>query len=148
MSVFSHPLEVQSPRDRSTLADKGQGVLAQAFGTITVNGDNAVSSTIYLPKNSRIHGFIVCNDVVSDAGTSATLTVGTSAGGTQYLTAVNVKAAAGLIPLTATHVTGTQSANWKTVGTNTTMVATVTVAGTTPTTGTHNVTVLYSVATV
>lgn len=148
MSVFSHPLEVQSSRDRSTLADKGQVVMAQAFGTIIVSGAAAVSVTLFLPRNARIHGFTICNDVVWNAGTSSTLTVGTAAAGTQYLTAVNVQSAAGLIPLTATHVTGTQSANWLSVGNNTTIVATITPAGTTPTTGTTNVTVLYSVASV
>ena len=146
MAVFSHPLEAQSSRDKSTLADKGQVVMTQSFATHTVNAGTAVSKTIYLPKNSKILGFVVANDVVWNAGTSATLTIGTAAAGVQYLTAVDTKTAAGLIPLTATHVTGTQSANWKSIGNNTTMVATITPAGTNPSTGTTNVTVLYSVA--
>jgi hypothetical protein len=143
MSTHSLPVVFQTPRDNTSVADQGYPVLAQT-GTITQNGTSAVDLKFYLPKYSQIIGFWINIDTAFDSGTSATLSIGTASAGTQYLTSANVKAAAGLLPLTATHVTGTQSAAWADISTNTTMVATVTPVGST-TAGVVRVTVLYKV---
>src|SRR5690242_1377051 len=124
MSTQSHPLVLQSPRDKSSVADQSI-VHSSVTGTITQNSTADVSLTLRVPKLAQITDIIINNDVVWDSAVSATLSGGLTALGTEYLTSVNVKTAAGRIPLTITHVAGTQSLNWASVGSNTTMVFTV-----------------------
>ncbi len=117
--------------------------LCQQMASFTQNSTTAVSVTLYIPAGSRICGFLVLNQVAWNSGSSATLTAGITAAGVEYLTAVDVKTAAGLVPLTATHVTATQSANWDSTGTSTKMVLTITPSGATSS-GQTDVIVLYS----
>ncbi len=92
------------------------------------NSTTAVSKTFKLPKNSEILSFLVDVTTAYDSVTSAVLTIGTAAAGTQYVTSVDVKAAAGRIAVT---FTGAQLLAMENITTNTTLVATVTVVGAT-----------------
>lgn len=57
------------------------------------NSTNAVSSTIYIPVGSRISSFDIDVLTAFNSATSATLTIGTTAGATTYVGAVDVKTA-------------------------------------------------------
>ena len=60
---------------------------------LTQNSTNAVSSTIYIPAGSRISSFDIDVLTAFDSATSATLTIGTSAGDTTYVGSVDAKTA-------------------------------------------------------
>lgn len=57
------------------------------------NSTNAVSTTLYIPFGSRISSFDIDVLTAFDSATSATLTIGTSAGATTYVGSVNAKTA-------------------------------------------------------
>ena len=69
---------------------------------LTQNSTTAVSSTLYIPAGSIIESVVVDVLTAFDSATSATLSVGLTAGGTQYVSGVNVKAATGRIAITYT----------------------------------------------
>ena len=60
---------------------------------ITKNSTNAVSSTMYIPVGAQIIDFNVDVLTAFDSATSATLTIGTAAAGTQYVSGINAKTA-------------------------------------------------------
>ena len=72
--------------------NQGYAVLMQTT-SITKNSTNAVSSTLYIPTNSQIIDFNIDVLTAFDSATSATLTIGTAAAGTQYVSGVNAKTA-------------------------------------------------------
>jgi len=72
--------------------NQGYAVLMQTT-SITKNGTNAVSSTLYVPAGAQIIDFNVDVLTAFDSATSATLTIGTAAAGTQYVSGVNAKTA-------------------------------------------------------
>jgi len=72
--------------------NQGYVVLTQST-SITQNSTSAVSSTLYIPAGSRIISFNVDVLTAFNSATSATLTIGTSAGGTEYVSSVNAKTA-------------------------------------------------------
>lgn len=124
--------------------NQGFAVLSQST-SITQNSTNAVSSTLYIPAGARIVDFNVDVLTAFDSATSATLTIGTAAAGTQYVSGVDAKTAgraaithtaAQLAAMNDVTVTGTASP------TVPTMVVTVTPVGAT-TAGYVVVTVLY-----
>lgn len=118
-------------------SDQGYCVMSQT-ATIVQNGATAVSATFYLPPNSQIVMPLIDVTTAYDSVTSATLSIGTAAAGTQYVSGVSVKTAGRAAPtLTAAQLTAMSN-----IGANIAVVATVTVVGTT-TTGTVNVTLLY-----
>jgi hypothetical protein len=123
---------------------KGSVVLAQS-ATLTQNSTTAVSATFKVPfgyPNTRVKiiDIIVDVEVVFNSASSATLTVGTAAAGTQYASGVDVKAAAARLrpTFTAAQLTAMKSLTSENV------VATITPSGATST-GTVTVTVLYEV---
>jgi len=59
--------------------------------SITKNSTNAVSSTLYVPAGAQIIDFNIDVMTAFDSATSATLTIGTAAAGTQYVSGVNAK---------------------------------------------------------
>jgi len=61
--------------------------------TITQNSTTAVSSTIYIPAGSQIIDFNIDVLTAFNSATSATLSIGTAAAGTQYVGSVNAKTA-------------------------------------------------------
>lgn len=69
---------------------------------LTQNSTTAVSSTLYIPAGSIIESIVVDVLTAFDSATSATLSVGLTAGGTQYASGVNVKAATGRIAVAYT----------------------------------------------
>lgn len=105
----------------------GLVVLSQT-ATITQNSTNAVSATFNVPANSQILRVIPDVTTAFNSASSAVLSVGTTAGGTQYTGSIDVKTAAGRIVPT---YTGAQVAAMADVGTNTSVVATVTPTGAT-----------------
>ena len=95
-------------------------------------------ATFNIPASSQIVDFYVDVLTAYDSATSATLSAGTASGGTQYLSAVSVKTAA----RRPNAFSAAQLAAMDDVGTNRTVVATVTSVGQ-PTAGQVRVTMLY-----
>ena len=114
------------------LALLSQTVLIDFDATLVQNG------TVYLPYDSQIVDIIV--DVLTqyDSATSATVSVGTASGGTQYASGVNAKTGIRVLPT----FTAAQLAAMDDIGTNGTVVATVTSVGQ-PTAGQVRVTYRY-----
>ena len=95
-------------------------------------------ATFNIPASSQIVDFYVDVLTAYDSATSATLSAGTASGGTQYLSGVSVKTAA----RRSNGFSAAQLAAMDDVGSNRTVVATVTSVGQ-PTTGQVRVTMLY-----
>lgn len=115
--------------------------------TITKNSTNAVSSTLYIPAGSIILDFVIDVLTAFNSATSATLSIGTAAGGTQYVSGVDVKTAAGRIAPTYTAAQLAAMSNQTVLGvaapTTAPVVVTVTPVGATSA-GYVNVSVLYA----
>lgn len=132
---FQGPVRVGTvfPENYPT-SNTGTVTLAQRV-TLTQNSTNAVSATFYLPAGSVILDWIIDNNPAWDSATSATLTIGTAAAGTQYVSGVNAKTSGRVAPtLTTTQLTN----NSAIASPNTAVVVTVTPSGAT-TTGTTSV---------
>lgn len=95
--------------------------------TVTLNFDATLvqSATVYLPKGSQITSIVPDVTVAYNSATSATLTAGTAAAGTQYAGAVNAKTAGRAVPA----YTAAQLLAMSNIGTNDTLVLTVTSVG-------------------
>ena len=108
--------------------------------TALINFDATLvqNATFNIPASSQIVDFYVDVLTAYDSATSATLSAGTASGGTQYLSAVSVKTAA----RRPNAFSAAQLAAMDDVGSNRTVVATVTSVGQ-PTTGQVRVTMLY-----
>jgi hypothetical protein len=115
--------------------------------SITQNGTNAVSSTIYIPAGSQIIDFNIDVLTAFNSGTSATLSIGTAAAGTQYVGSISVTStgrkaitftAAQLAAMSGVTVLGVTAA------TSAPVVVTVTPVGTAATAGYVEVTVIYA----
>jgi hypothetical protein len=72
--------------------NQGFAVLSQST-SITQNSTTAVSSTLYIPAGSRIVDFNIDVLTAYNSATSATLTIGTAAAGTQYVGSIDAKTA-------------------------------------------------------
>lgn len=120
----------------------GYAVLSQTISLTTVAGGTAVSGSISIPSGSQIINFYVdtLTAPVGDTATTAPITIGTAAAGTQYLSATDCYAA-GRAALTFTAAQLTAMSN---VGTNTSVFATVDPNGTVTTQGVFQITVEYS----
>lgn len=122
----------------NTGADTGYVVQSQS---IVINRDATLvqSVTETLPANAQIIN-IVCDVLTAyDSATSATLTVGTTAGGTTYASGVNAKTAGRTTPT----FSAAQLTSMSNIGSTTSVVATVTSVGT-PTAGQVRVTIVYA----
>jgi len=113
-------------------------VLSQTVLINRAASSTSDSASINLPYNSQLLNIVV--DVLTqyDSATSATLTVGTTAGGTQYASGVNAKTGVRVTPT----FTAAQLAAMASTGTTGPVVATVTSVGQ-PTVGQVRVTYLY-----
>jgi hypothetical protein len=111
--------------------------LAQT-AVINFNATLVQNATFNVPTNSQIVDFYVDVLTAFDSATSATLSAGTTSGGTQYLSAINVKTAA----RRPNAFSAAQLAAMDDVGSNRQVVATVTSVGQ-PTAGQVRVTLLY-----
>lgn len=138
---FAGPL-ISGPRqsaDNSGPANAGYAILTQT-AVLTQNSTNNVSATFTLPPNSQILDFLVDTTTAWNSATSAGLTIGTAALGTQYVSSIDVKANAS--PRAALAPTTAQLAAMADINTNTSVVATVAVVGATSA-GTTRVTIRY-----
>jgi hypothetical protein len=135
-STFGGPMRV-GDKGSGTLKNVGTPLLSQST-RIAQNSTNAVSKTLYLPKAAIIVDVIVDNLTAWNSATSAVLTIGTAAAGTQYASGVDTKVAGRVRPtFTAAQLTAMAS-----IGSTTPVVATVTPAGATSA-GDTKVTILY-----
>lgn len=100
------------------------------------NGATVVDTVVNLPKNSRILAVIPDNLIVFNSGTSNTLSVGYTSGGTDIVSGVDLKTAAGRL---APVYTAAQLTAMKNITTNTAIHITSTPVGTAATTGSASV---------
>lgn len=123
----------------------GYATLTQTISLTSTADGLAVSGSITIPAGSQINNFLIDTLTAPVAGggtaTTAPITIGTAAAGTQYLSATNCFTA-GRAALTFTAAQLTSMSN---VSTNTSVVATVDPNGTVSTTqGVWLVTVVYT----
>jgi hypothetical protein len=79
----------------------GYSLLEQQI-QIPQSGAGNTDYTLYVPAGSIFQGFDVDVLTAFNSATSATLSIGTAAGGTQYVTGVDCKSATGRIAITYT----------------------------------------------
>ena len=139
VSVFNGTVLGQLNSSGRLRTGNGYGVLSQT-GLINKNSTNAVDLTFTVPANSQIIDIIVDVLTAFDSATTATLTVGTASAGTQYAESVDAKTAGRVRP----DFSAAQLAAMDDVGSNTSVIATVTPDGAT-TAGQVRVTILYTV---
>lgn len=135
-TYMTGPLQMGTSLD-NTGTDVGYVVQSQS---IVINRDATLvqSATETLPANAQILN-IFCDVLTAyDSATSATLTIGTAAGGTTYASGVNAKTAGRTTPT----FTAAQLAAMANIGSTTSVVATVTSVGQ-PTAGQVRVTIQY-----
>lgn len=98
---LSGPLKTGTKFAGEDGANQGYAVLQQSVA-LAQDGTNDVSATVYVPAGSRLIDIVVDVLTAFDSATSAVLSVGTAAAGTQYAGSVDVKAATGRIRPTFT----------------------------------------------
>lgn len=149
-STFTGPLvsgPIWNPGDLRGPVNTGLAHLAQTV-TFVQNGATAVSTLVYLPAGSQITNFNVDTTTAWNGSTSP-LTIGLTAGGTDFLSAVSLQAAGraslgaatATVPFTAAQLAALLSVGAVT-GNGVPIYITVTPTGT-PTAGTTTVTVTY-----
>jgi hypothetical protein len=99
---FSGPVIAGDLQDGEVNGPNQGPVRLSQVTNLTQNSTTAVSSTLYIPAGSIIESIVVDVLTAFDSATSATLSVGLTAGGTQYASGVNVKAATGRIAVAYT----------------------------------------------
>lgn len=132
---FSGPVITGTLQTGETNGPNQGYVTLYQFVGLTQNSTTAVSNTFYIPVGARIISFQFDVLTAFDSATSATLSVGITAGGTEYVSGVNVKAATGRIAPTHTAAQLAAMDNVSVVGvaapTTAPIVATITVVGAT-----------------
>lgn len=97
-TTFSGPVRSGTLKTGETNGPNlGLAVLEQET-SITQNSTTAVSSTLYIPVGSKIINILVDVLTAFNSGTSAVLSVGITAGGTEYASGVDVKTAGRVRP--------------------------------------------------
>ena len=137
-TTWSGPLASGTRDDGfGTSVDIGLAVLSQ---TVLINFDATLvqSGTVNIPQDSQIVDILVDVLTAYNSATSATLTVGIAAAGTEYAGSVDAKTAGRTRPT----FSAAQLAAMDDTDTNTAVVATVTSVGQ-PTAGQVRVTYLY-----
>jgi hypothetical protein len=137
-TTWSGPL---ASGDRNAGESGGPNIgLVTLSQTALINFDATLvqNATFNIPASSQIVDFYVDVLTAYDSASSATLSAGTASGGTQYLSGVSVKTAA----RRSNAFSAAQLAAMDDVGSNRTVVATVTSVGQ-PTAGQVRVTMLY-----
>jgi hypothetical protein len=122
-TTFSGPVRAGTIRDGAS-ANVGSVVLAQT-ATLTFDATLVQTVSFQLPAGAQILDIYADPLVVFDSATSATLSVGTAAAGTQYAGSLDVKTA-GRKRMTLTAAIATSMAN---IGTTTGVFFTVTSVG-------------------
>lgn len=144
MAYFTGPLEVGTgPGTEST--GKGTVVLTQTtllnFTAESGGGSDNVDATVVLPLRAQILAIYVDTLTAWDSVTSAGLTIGTTAGGTEILSSSDVKSNG----RETTAPSAAQLAVWDDISTTTTMYIRVAQVGNT-TAGQARVTFVYTMA--
>jgi hypothetical protein len=144
MTYITGPLEVGTGAGTEVTAGKGYGVLSQTtvLNFIAESGagsDNVDDSSIVLPAGAQLINIFVDTLTAWDSVTSAGLTIGTAAGGTELLGSSDVKSNG----RETTAPTAAQLAVWDDIGTTTTMYIRVAQVGNT-TAGQARVTFVYA----
>lgn len=146
-TTFSGP--VRSGTNRySPYKNVGTTVLTQQV-PITFDATLVQNATFYIPAGSKIINVLVDIITAYNSATSATLSVGKTSGGTEYVSGVNAKTSGRTTPtFTTTQLTNMQSTPVDVAAVNgqqacSTIIATVTSVGQ-PTAGTGFVTVTYA----
>lgn len=135
-TYMTGPLQTGTGLD-NTGADTGTGVLSQ---TAVVGFDATLvqNATFSVPNGAQIVDFYIDALTAYDSATSATLSVGTASGGTQYVSGINVKTTG----RKSNGFSAAQLSAMANVNSNTSVVATVTSVGQ-PTAGSVRVTLVY-----
>jgi hypothetical protein len=136
-TTFSGPLRIGTVREGAE-ANLGYAVLSQSQ---VLDFDATLVQTVAfkLPANAQILDIISDSLTQFDSATSATLSVGSAAAGTQYASGVNGKTAGRIRPT----FTNAQLAAMDDIGANVDVYATMTSVGQ-PTAGSTRVTILYA----
>jgi hypothetical protein len=137
-TTWSGPL---ASGDRNAGESGGPNIgLVALSQTVLIDFDATLvqNATFNIPASSQIVDFYADVLTAYDSATSATLSAGTATGGTQYLSGVSVKTGG----RRSNGFSAAQLAAMDDVGTNRTVVATVTSVGQ-PTAGQVRVTLLY-----
>jgi hypothetical protein len=134
VATFTH----QPDGTSSGYSDQGLVVLGQTATLLQNGADTNVNAIIYLPANAQITDFLIDNLTQWDSATSATLSIGTAASGTQYVGSINTKSAGRQAP----SYSSAQLTAMANVAANVGVFITVTVVGAT-TAGKTLVTVRY-----
>jgi hypothetical protein len=125
-----------SPSETST--GVGTALLSQT-SLVTYDADLVAEAQFVLPAGAQITSFNIDTLTAYNSATSATLTIGSASGGSQYVGSVDAKTAGRAAPtLSAAQLTAMAN-----IGTNTTVFATVTSVGQ-PSAGNTRVTVFYT----
>lgn len=146
-TTFSGPVRSGTLKTGETNGPNlGYAVLQQET-SITQNSTTAVSSTLYIPAGAKIVNILVDVLTAFNSATSAVLSVGKTAGGTEYASGVDVKTATGRITPTFTAAQLAAMSNVSVLGvaapTTPPVVVTVTPTGATSA-GYVRVTLIYS----
>lgn len=146
-TTFSGPVRSGTLKTGETNGPNlGYAVLQQET-SITQNSTSAVSSTLYIPAGAKIVNILVDVLTAFNSATSAVLSVGKTAGGTEYASGVDVKTATGRITPTFTAAQLAAMSNVSVLGvaapTTPPVVVTVTPTGATSA-GYVRVTLIYS----
>lgn len=133
---------VQTAPGGLAIVDDASSAVATNVGALTWNVNRAPTNTTVvgvLPANARILAIFVQNPIVSNAVSTANISVGLSGGSATYFsTAQDVKSAIGNFSQAAT-------ANWVPSASNQTISCTYTETGGASSAGTHMVSVIYGV---
>lgn len=145
-TTFSGPVRAGTLKSGETNGPNLGVVTLMQETSITQNSTAAVSSTLYIPAGSKITDIIVDVLTAYNSVTSAVLSVGTAAAGTEYASGVNAKTAGRVRPtFTAAQLAAMSNVSVLGVAAPTTapVVVTITPTGATSA-GYVRVTVLYS----
>lgn len=97
-TTFSGPVRSGTLKTGETNGPNLGFALLEQETALTQNSTTAVSSTLYVPVGSKLVDIIVDVLTAFNSASSAVLTVGTSAGGTQYAGSVDAKTAGRVRP--------------------------------------------------
>lgn len=140
--VISGP--IWNPGDLRGPVNTGLSVLTQT-GTLTENGATAVTFQFNLPSGSQITDIHIDTTTAWNSGTTDNITVGLTAGGSDFISATSVQTAGRATPTYLT--SGTELAAMLVVGSTPSngvpVFATVTPTGTAATAGSTTVTLVY-----
>lgn len=134
--TWSGPMRAGTQREGAS-QNLGNVVLMQS-AVLTFDATLVQNATFFLPSSSQLIDVFADTRIVFDSATSATLSFGITAGGTEYGGSLDVKTAGRKRPT----LTVAQAVAYGSIAANTSLIATVTSVGQ-PTTGSLQVTILY-----